>query len=192
MPAVFMSNHHASWKALGRKSDLHTFLVMAWLLRVSDSKSRMIILWATVVVCIQLWHALQILLYFFIQVTFAFFISTLTSTVQCAVIVLPSTMHAKLDWLIAIHAKINRLIDWLIDWLIDCHECKNCYRIVGNFREVQFFAIFLTHDQNAKIRTAKYQTAKIWTRGLWKFLPRAFCALVSLNLTSDDGTIALF
>ena len=27
------------------------------------------------------------------------------------------------------------------------------YRIVGNFREVQIFA---THDQNAKIRTAKH------------------------------------
>ena len=26
----------------------------------------------------------------------------------------------------------------------------------------------------------------------WKFLPRAFCALVLLDLTSDDGTIALF
>ena len=26
----------------------------------------------------------------------------------------------------------------------------------------------------------------------WKFLPRTFCALVSLDLTSDDGTIALF
>ena len=26
----------------------------------------------------------------------------------------------------------------------------------------------------------------------WKFLPCAFCALVSLDLTSDDGTITLF
>jgi len=29
------------------------------------------------------------------------------------------------------------------------------YRIAGNFREVQIFAIFATHDKNAKIRTAK-------------------------------------
>ena len=38
---------------------------------------------------------------------------------------------------------------------------NSCYRIAGNFREVQNFAIFATHDQNAKIRTAKYETAKI-------------------------------
>ena len=29
------------------------------------------------------------------------------------------------------------------------------YRIAGNVREVQIFAIFVTHDKNAKIRTAK-------------------------------------
>ena len=29
------------------------------------------------------------------------------------------------------------------------------YRIAGNFREVQIFAIFVTHDQNANIKTAK-------------------------------------
>ena len=34
------------------------------------------------------------------------------------------------------------------------------YRIAGNFREVQIFAIFATHDQNAKIRTAKYEPGK--------------------------------
>ena len=66
--------------------------------------------------------------------------------------------------------------------------CVGRYRIAGNFREVQIFAIFATHDQNAKIRTAK-----ILTRALFgNFLPHAFCALVSLDLTSDDGTIALF
>ena len=66
------------------------------------------------------------------------------------------------------------------------------YRIAGNFHEVQIFTIFATHDQNAKIRTAKYEPRKCEHVNFWKFLPRAFYALVSLNLTSDDGTIALF
>ena len=35
------------------------------------------------------------------------------------------------------------------------------YHIAGNFRKVQIFVIFATNDQNAKIRTAKYETAKI-------------------------------
>ena len=35
------------------------------------------------------------------------------------------------------------------------------YRIAGNFHEVHIFAIFATHDQNAKIRTLKYETVKI-------------------------------
>ena len=34
------------------------------------------------------------------------------------------------------------------------------YRIAGNFREVQIFVIFATHDQNVKIRIAKYETVK--------------------------------
>ena len=34
------------------------------------------------------------------------------------------------------------------------------YRIAGNFREVQIFTIFTTHDQNAKIRTVKYKPRK--------------------------------
>ena len=38
--------------------------------------------------------------------------------------------------------------------------CVCMYRIAGNFREVQIFAIFATHDQNAKIRTAKYEPGK--------------------------------
>ena len=38
---------------------------------------------------------------------------------------------------------------------------EKVYRIAGNFREVQIFAIFATHDQNANIKTAKYETAKI-------------------------------
>ena len=71
-------------------------------------------------------------------------------------------------------------------------SCKG-YRIVGNFREVQIFAIFTTHDQNAKIRTAKYTKPRKFEHvNFWKFLPHAFCALVLLDLTSDDGTIALF
>ena len=41
------------------------------------------------------------------------------------------------------------------------NACWPIYRIAGNFREVHIFAIFTTHDQNAKIRTAKYETAKI-------------------------------
>ena len=41
------------------------------------------------------------------------------------------------------------------------HENMWYYHIVGNFREVQIFAIFATQDQNAKIRTAKYESAKI-------------------------------
>ena len=66
------------------------------------------------------------------------------------------------------------------------------YRIAGNFHEVQIFAIFATHDQNAKIRTAKYEPRKFERVNFWKFLPRAFCVLFSLNLTFDDGSIALF
>ena len=34
------------------------------------------------------------------------------------------------------------------------------YHIAGNFREVQIFAIFVTHDQNAKIRTMKQELQK--------------------------------
>ena len=49
------------------------------------------------------------------------------------------------------------------------------YHIVGNFREVQIFAIFATHDQNAKIRTAKYETTKILTHELLEiFYPVRF------------------
>ena len=40
------------------------------------------------------------------------------------------------------------------------------YRIAGNFCEVQIFAIFATHDQNAKFEHVNF----------WKFLPHAFCA----------------
>ena len=59
-------------------------------------------------------------------------------------------------------------------WLI---TLCNTYHIAGNFREVQIFAIFATHDQNAKIRTAKYETAKIWTRELLEiFTPCVLCA----------------
>ena len=36
-------------------------------------------------------------------------------------------------------------------------KCHKDYRIAGNFRQVQIFAIFATHDQNAKIKTAKYE-----------------------------------
>ena len=47
------------------------------------------------------------------------------------------------------------------------------YCIAGNFRNVQIFA---THNQNAKIRIAKYKTAKIWTRELLKiFTPCNLC-----------------
>ena len=35
------------------------------------------------------------------------------------------------------------------------------YRIVGNFRKVQIFAIFVTHSRNAKIKTAKILTAVV-------------------------------
>ena len=50
------------------------------------------------------------------------------------------------------------------------------YRIAGNFREVQIFAIFATHDQNAKIRTVKYEPRKFEHEllrellNLWKLL----------------------
>ena len=58
------------------------------------------------------------------------------------------------------------------------------YRIAGNFREVQIFAIFATHDQNAKIRTAKFQhlnfCVKNWTRG--NFRTCVLCAIISLDL----------
>ena len=33
--------------------------------------------------------------------------------------------------------------------------CREGYCIAGNFREVKIFAIFATHNQNTKIRTAK-------------------------------------
>ena len=61
------------------------------------------------------------------------------------------------------------------------------YHIAGNFREVQIFTIFMTHDQNAKIRTMK-----IWTREL--FIPYVLYASLARSdvLTSDYGTIALF
>ena len=54
---------------------------------------------------------------------------------------------------------------------------ERSYRIAGNFREVHIFAIFATHGQNAKIRTAKYKTVKIWTRELLEiFTPCVLCA----------------
>ena len=47
-----------------------------------------------------------------------------------------------------------------ITFRCSAHDLKlqYMYRIVGDFREG---AIFATHDQNAKIRTAKYETTKI-------------------------------
>ena len=35
------------------------------------------------------------------------------------------------------------------------HNVSTAYRIAGNFHKVQIFAIFATHDENAKIRTMK-------------------------------------
>ena len=35
------------------------------------------------------------------------------------------------------------------------------HHIAGNFHEDQIFVIFATQDQNAKIITTKYETAKI-------------------------------
>ena len=60
------------------------------------------------------------------------------------------------------------------------------YRIVGNFREVQIFAIFTTHDQNAKIRTTNKLKhvnifVNIWSRGNFRMC--VLCAVVLLNLT---------
>ena len=65
-------------------------------------------------------------------------------------------------------------------------------RIVGNFREVQIFVIFATYGQNAKKEPRNMKPRKFEHVNFWKFLPQAFCALVSFDLTSDDGTIALF
>ena len=53
-------------------------------------------------------------------------------------------------------ATVMRMIDYL-----PYMAHQGIYRIAGNFREVQIFAIFATNDQNAKIRTVKYKTAKI-------------------------------
>ena len=58
---------------------------------------------------------------------------------------------------------------------------------MGNFHEVQIFAIFATHDQNTKIRTAKISRTFAWTFA-WTFehaeiFTRAFCALVLVDLT---------
>ena len=39
---------------------------------------------------------------------------------------------------------------------------RGAYRIARNFREVQIFAIFATHDRNTKTKTAKILTAKIY------------------------------
>ena len=72
----------------------------------------------------------------------------------------------------------------LYSYTLECSKCGRhgygmvlYYRIAGNFREVQIFAIFATHDQNAKIRTSKYETAKIWTRELLEiFTPCVLCA----------------
>ena len=74
---------------------------------------------------------------------------------------------------------------------IACCSLKSLsYRIAGNFCEVQIFAIFATHDQNAEPRNTKLR--KFEHVNFWKFLSRAFSALVLLDLMSDDGTIALF
>ena len=51
---------------------------------------------------------------------------------------------------------------------------EEAYRIARNFREVQLFVIFATHDQNAKIRTTKYETAKFEHVNFWKVLPVCF------------------
>ena len=51
------------------------------------------------------------------------------------------------------------------------HMPSHKYRIAGNFREVQIFAIFATHDQNTKIRIVKYETANLEI-----FTPCVLCA----------------
>ena len=48
------------------------------------------------------------------------------------------------------------------------------------------------HDPWPKRENKNRKLQKFEHVNFWKFLPRAFCALVLLDLTSDDGTIALF
>ena len=76
---------------------------------------------------------------------------------------------------------------------IHCHPlCVGQYCIAGNFCEVQIFAIFATHDQNAKIRTAKISTPELLREKLdsWKFSHMRF---VHYSLArSDDGAALLF
>ena len=51
----------------------------------------------------------------------------------------------------------------LTDWQFNFYSK---YRIAGNFREVQIFAVFATHDQNAKISTPELLREKLDS---WKF-----------------------
>ena len=85
---------------------------------------------------------------------------------------------------------------WLCTWVLiqHCcsssdHSCKLCMCIPysGKFSRGPNFHDFMTHDQNAKIRTMK-----IWTREL--FIPYVLYASLARSdvLTSDYGTIALF
>ena len=76
------------------------------------------------------------------------------------------------------------------NWCTQHDSPRPICHIAGNFCEVQIFAIFATHDQNAEPRNTKLR--KFEHVNFWKFLSRAFSALVLLDLTSDDGTIALF
>ena len=41
------------------------------------------------------------------------------------------------------------------------------FYIAGNFCEVQIFMIFATHEQNAKIRTAKYEPRQFEHENFW-------------------------
>ena len=68
----------------------------------------------------------------------------------------------------------------------------NGYYIAGNFREVQIFAIFATHDQNAKIKTAKIKQLKFCTREKFsnvRFVHQSRCLTMALHRyfkPSDD------
>ena len=59
------------------------------------------------------------------------------------------------------------------------------FHIAGNFCEVQIFMIFVTHEQNAKIRTAKYKPLKFEHKNFWTGgnFTHVFCALIPLDLT---------
>ena len=62
----------------------------------------------------------------------------------------------------------------------------------GKFSRGPNFRDFRDQRPKRENKNREIRSRENLNTNFWKFLPRTFCALVSLDLTSDDGTIVLF